>query len=80
MQKTLVRSVGQEDPLEEGIAMHSIILAWRIPWTEEPGRLYSPWSLKESGMTEQLSTWAQSENTGFLNSISASNPHTLCSD
>ena len=38
-QKTLVRSVGQEDPLEEGIATHSIILAWRIPWTEEPGRL-----------------------------------------
>ena len=34
------RSLGQEDPLEEGMATHSIILAWKIPWTEEPGRLH----------------------------------------
>jgi len=34
-----VRSLGQEDPLEEGAATHSSILAWRISWTEEPGRL-----------------------------------------
>ena len=34
-----VRSLNQEDPLEEGMATHSSILAWRIPWTEEPGRL-----------------------------------------
>ena len=33
------RSLGQEDPLEEGMAAHSGILAWRIPWTEEPGGL-----------------------------------------
>ena len=33
------RSLGQEDPLEEGMAPHSSILAWQIPWTEEPGRL-----------------------------------------
>ena len=33
--------LGQEDPLEEGMATHSSILAWRIPWTEEPGRLQS---------------------------------------
>ena len=39
MQETLVRSLGQEDPLEEGMATHSSVLAWRIPWTEEPGRL-----------------------------------------
>ena len=37
-----VRSLGQEDPLEEGMATHSSILAWRILWTEEPGGLYSP--------------------------------------
>ena len=37
----LVQSQGQEDPLEKGMAIHSSILAWRIPWTEEPGRLYS---------------------------------------
>ena len=36
-----VRSLGWEDPLEEGITTHSSILAWRIPWTEEPGRLQS---------------------------------------
>ena len=38
-QEMQVRSLGQEDPLEEGMATHSKILAWRIPWTEEPGRL-----------------------------------------
>ena len=36
-----VRSLGQEDPLEKEMAPHSSILAWRIPWTEEPGRLQS---------------------------------------
>ena len=41
MQETWVQSLGQEDPLEKGIAIHSSILAWRIPWTEEPGRLQS---------------------------------------
>ena len=40
-QETWVRSLGQEDPLEEGMATHSSILAWRIPWIEEPGRLQS---------------------------------------
>ena len=39
MQKTRVRSLGWEDPLEESMATHSSILAWRIPWTEEPGGL-----------------------------------------
>jgi len=43
-----VQSLGWEDPLEEGMATHSSILAWRTPWTEEPGRLYSPWGHKES--------------------------------
>ena len=38
-QETRVRSLGQEDPLEEEMATHSSILAWRIPWTEEPGGL-----------------------------------------
>ena len=37
--ETWVRSLGWEDPLEEGMAIRSSILAWRIPWTEEPGRL-----------------------------------------
>ena len=41
IQETWVRSLSQEDPLEEGTATHSSILAWRIPWTEEHGRLQS---------------------------------------
>jgi len=45
-----VQSLGWEDLLEEGIAAHSSILAWRIPWTEEPGRL--PQGCKESDTTE----------------------------
>ena len=40
-QETWVQSLGQEDPLEEEMATHSRILAWRIPWTEEPGGLQS---------------------------------------
>ena len=39
MQETSVRSLAWEDPLEKGTATHSSILAWRIPWTEEPGGL-----------------------------------------
>ena len=46
MQQTQVLSLGQEDPLEKGMATHSSILAWRIPWTEEPGRLQSMGSQK----------------------------------
>ena len=41
MQETQVYSLGQEDPLEKGMATHSTILAWRIPWTEKPGELQS---------------------------------------
>ena len=39
MQETQIQSLGQEDPLEKGMATHSSILAWRTPWTEEPGGL-----------------------------------------
>ena len=41
MQETRIQSLGREDPLDEGIATHSSILAWRIPWMEEPGGLQS---------------------------------------
>jgi len=41
MWETQVRSLGQEDPLEKEMATHSSILAWKIPWMEEPGRLQS---------------------------------------
>ena len=46
-----VQSLGREAPLEEGMGTHSSILAWRIPWTEEPGGC-SPWGPKESDTTE----------------------------
>ena len=51
MQEMWVQSLGQEDPLEEGVATHSSILAWRIPWTEEPGGLQSM-GCTESDTTE----------------------------
>ena len=54
MQKPRVQTLGWEDPLEKGMATHSRILAWRIPWTEEPGGLHSPSSHKELDTTEQL--------------------------
>ena len=41
--ETQVPSLGQEDPLEEEMATHCSILAWRIPWTEQPGGLQSTW-------------------------------------
>ena len=47
----LVRSLGGEDPLEKAMATHSSTLAWRIPWTEEPGG-YSPQGRQESDTTE----------------------------
>ena len=53
-----VQSLGQEDPLEEGMATHFSILAWRIPWTEEPGGL---WSVGSQSRT-QLSDLARMHN------------------
>ena len=50
MQETWVHSLGWDDPLEEGMATHSSILAWRIPWAEEPGGLQSTGS-QESNAT-----------------------------
>ena len=52
MQETWVRSLGQDDPLEKGMATHSSVLAWRIPWTEEPG---SPQSM---GLQRVRHDWA----------------------
>ena len=55
-----VRSLGGEDPREKEMATHSSILAWEIPWTEEPGGAYNPWGRKESDTTEQLNFHFQS--------------------
>ena len=53
MQKTQIQSLGREDPLEKKMATHSSSLAWRIPWTEEPGGLQSM-ELQKVDMTERL--------------------------
>ena len=58
MQETQVQFLGGEDPLEEGIATHSSILAWKIPWTEEPGRLWSMGS-QRVGHGLEISTYTQ---------------------
>ena len=59
MQETQVRSLCWEDSLEKGVVTHSSTPTWRIPWTEEPGGLHSPWDLKELDMTVQLTLMAQ---------------------
>ena len=51
MQETQVSSLGQEDPLEKGMATHSSVLAWKIQWTEDPSA-WGPWGLKELDTTE----------------------------
>ena len=53
MQETWVRFLGRGDPLEKEMAIHSSILAWKIPWTEDPGRLQSTGS-QESDTTHRL--------------------------
>ena len=53
-QEMRVRSLSQEDPLEQEVATHSSILAWRISWTEEPGRLHSSWDRKGLETTLRL--------------------------
>ena len=62
VQETQVRPLGQEDALEEGMAIHSSILALRIPWTEEPGRLQSMGS-QELDMTLKWSPSKKKTNT-----------------
>ena len=57
MQETQVQSLGWGDPLEKAMATHSSILAWEIPWTEEPGG--SPWGHKELDMTERLTRFME---------------------
>ena len=66
MQETQVQYLGQEEPLEQELATHSSILAWKISWTEEPGGSYSPWGRKELDMTE--ATQQQQQQQHFLSS------------
>ena len=62
--QTWVRSLGQEDPLEKCTATHSSILAWKIPWAEESGRLQSIGSQKSRTGLKQLSTHTRQERAG----------------
>ena len=65
MWETQVQSVGQEDPLEKEMAPHSSILAWRIPWTEEPGRLQSTGSQRVGHNWESYFTSSLYNHKGF---------------
>ena len=64
MQEMLVQSLGWKDPLEKEMVTHSSLLAWRIPWTEEPGRLQSMGS-QVLDTTERLNTYIH-QSTKFL--------------
>ena len=75
MQETGVRFLGREDPLEEEMATHSSILAWRIPWTEEPGG-YSPRGGKESDTAEQQTNQqTHLTQSPLLSTVSQSGSH-----
>ena len=56
VQETWVPTLGWEDPLEKEMETCSSILVWKIPWTEEPSRLYSPWGCRELDVTEHTHT------------------------
>ena len=61
MREIWVRFLGRDDSLEKEMALHSSTLAWKIPWTEEPGAGYCPRGRKESGTTERLHFCASTE-------------------
>ena len=63
MSETQVQSLSQEDPLEKGMTTHSSILAWRIPWTEEPGKLQS---MGLQGVRHDLVTYSSSHRTNTI--------------
>ena len=76
MPKMQVQSLGQEDPLKDGLATHSSILAWTMPWTEEPGRLQSTGSqrVRQDLVTKQqrcegLEEKGRGKEKGFFNCL-----------
>ena len=75
MKENLIRTLGGEKPLEKEMATHSSILAWRIPWTEEPGRLWGPWGhrVRHDWVTNTRTlTFSDLSSKGFINSSSNS--------
>ena len=78
MWETWVQSLGREDPLEKGTAIHSRVLAWNIPWTEELGGT-SPWGRKELDTSEQLTVSASpSPSFHLMHPLSATSHGRLC--
>ena len=69
MQETWVRSLGREDPLEEGMAIHSSILAWRVSQTEEPGGLRSMGSKSQTGLTDYYTQSYRGESISLVTVI-----------
>ena len=79
MQETLVWSLGQEDPLEKGMATHSSILAWKILWTEEPGGLLcNPWGCEELDITTRKDVAVLPKWECTLKTLKASSFLILC--
>ena len=79
MQETQVQSLGQKDPLEEEMATHPSILAWRIPWTEEPGGLQSLGlqRVRHDGATESTRTHSSITDLGVCSHLILSPPLSL---
>ena len=71
MQEMRVRSLGQEDPLEKGMATHTSVLAWRIPWTEVPGGLQSTGSQR---VRPDLNHHQHSAGPGFTDKATQTPP------
>ena len=78
MRETWVRSLGQEDPLDKEMATHSRILAWKIPWIEEPGRLQSMGSQSQTWLSDFTFTFTQSQ--GFPGGASGIDPPASAGD
>ena len=74
MRETRVQSLGQEDPLEKEMATHSSVLAWKIPWMEQPGRL-TVHGIAESDTTEQLHFFTNNHKIPMFSPLEFS--HTL---
>ena len=69
MWETCIRSLGQEDLLEKGMATHSRILAWRILWTKEPGRLQSMGSQNQTQLVTNTFTFHDKSPSPFVDSV-----------
>ena len=78
IQETRVQSLGGEDPMEKGMAAHSSILAWRIPWTEKPGGATVPGVTKSQTPLKQLTLQVTGDWRGrVIQSVEKQDEHTM---